>query len=190
MFSINVCLQNNKNVIKDASCVVNLEFRATTWYLIPESQRHDILVWRPAFCLHLYCNSDLFIYGSAQKSKHKPLFKFTWNLPFLWEVSQFNSIHFAMFCHILQHYCNFCSDISNFCNVIATFAVIFITFCNFLTLQFLAKFFKFANFKKLHCIFNAKFYHAIYCMIWISLVFIITEFYLIKVLLLKVQWSS
>ena len=76
-----------------------------------------------------------------------------------------NSIHFAMFCHILQHYCNFCSDISNFCNVIATFAVIFITFCNFLTLQFLAKFFKFANFKKLHCIFNAKFYHAIYCMI-------------------------
>ena len=84
-----------------------------------------------------------------------------------------NSIHFTTFCHILQCYCNFCSDISNFCNVIATFAALFLISCNFLTLQLLAKFFKFANFQKLHCIYYAKFYHPIYYMV-----------------LFEIQWSS
>ena len=130
----------------------------------------------------------LFICGSAWKSKHKPLFKFTWNLPFFgsfrnpWNLpfqkflqlnsfatneicllgSFSNSFHFATFCHILQRYCNFCSDIFNFCNVIATF-FIFATFlhCNY-----------WQNALSSPILFIAfimqKFYHAIYftVLIW------------------------
>jgi len=69
--------------------------------------------------LHFYCNSGLFICGSARKSKHKPSFK----LKFL-EVSETQ--------FILQRF-------ATFSNVIVTFAAIFLTFCNFLTLQLLAK---------------------------------------------------
>ena len=98
----------------------------------------------------------LFICSSDRKSKHKHLFKFTWNLPFkvseTQEICLFgsfcNSINFATFCHILQRYCNFCSNISSFCNVIATFAAIFLIFATLL--QLLQRYFLFlATF--LHC---------------------------------------
>ena len=100
------------------------------------------------------------------------------------EVSSIHSIS-QRFCHILQRYCNFCSDIY-FCNVIATF-LIFAPFlhCNYwqnalsspilfiafimqsFTMQF-TTWFKFERYSGLH---NYR-------------------VFLIKVLLLKVQWSS
>ena len=147
----------------------------------------------------------LFICGSAWKSKHNPFFKFTWNLPLL-EVSTThkiclfgsfcnsihfetheichlrsfcNSFHFATFCHIFQRYCNFCSNIFNFCKVIATF-LIFATFlhCNFwqnalsLPILFIA-------------IIMQSFTMQFITWFWFER-YRVTEFYLIKVLLLKV----
>ena len=116
-------------------------------------------------------------------------FRNPWNLPFrkFLQLNSFatneicllgsfsNSFHFATFCHILQRYCNFCSDTFNLCNVTATFLIC----CNFLTLQLLAKCFKFANF--IHCIYYAK---VLPCNLLHgfnlrdTVVFIITEFFL------------
>ena len=66
----------------------------------------------------------LFICGSARKSKHKPLFKFTWNLPF-WKFPQLMKFAFSeasvTFCHIFQRYCNFCSVIFNFATLLQSF---------------------------------------------------------------------
>ena len=141
-----------------------------TWWVEVELElnwdlREDGIFWFGACLIASLLQTSLFICGSARKSKHKPLFKFTWNLPFLWKFPQpmkfafsevsatheicllgsfSNSFHFATFCHILQRYCNFCSDIFNFCNVIATFLILQFyllhLLCKSFTMQFITWF--------------------------------------------------
>ena len=133
-----------------------------------------------AFFLEVSATHEICLFGSFCNSILLQLMKFA----FL-EVSAIHSIS---------------QRFATFCNVIATFAAISLTvaallqpflFCNFPTLQLLAKCFKFANF--IHCIYYAK---VLPCNLLHgfnlrdTVVFIITEFFLIKVLLLKVQWSS
>jgi len=145
----------------------------------------------------------LFICGSARKSKHKPLFKFTWNYPFFgsfrnpWNLPfrkflQLNSFATNEIC-LLGSFSNsfHFATFATFCNVIATFIAISLIFATlFQPVLFIATFLhcnywqnalRFANF--IHCIYYAK---VLPCNLLHgfnlrdTVVFIITKFFLEK----------